>query len=462
MKKYSHMLIFIAIIQVVFGQTLLWKKEGRGALNGGCVNDLIVDQGYVYCTGYTRPNVNYTQITTVKYNIYNGDSIWWLTWGSGSKYNAFSICSDNSDGIYVCGSNFCDNPYPTPDKYYLVVIKYNKSTGAILWQRSDIYLYNGESEAKGDDMTIATDNQGGVYVASSQSAPGIPGSQNPCLWKFNANNGSTIWARQYVLPGDDDHWCDMVLINGYIYVTGTARLQSPSTDHYCLTAKYDYSGNMKPIMTYYGKDNGVNEKSGSLAYDNQGNIYILIFQQGPSELILKYNQSLNLLNQYIVETPNNYGANGTDIIVDPNSQEPFTTGKYFPTGLAPADIFTASINSALSDTIWTISYSGSDVITSDEQANEMAMTNKCIYVSGYCKNTTIDIATISYNRYTGEQLWAQALDWDQDDKSNCIGVVTINPYIYIVSAGSKSTSTSWATVVYRWTEPDITPPCINY
>ena len=137
-------------------------------------------------------------------------------YGTGNEY-FLGVASDGTD-FYAVGHTASEGPGGTT----ALIVKYNGSTGAIIWRK----LLGGTADDA--FQRVAVDSSGNVYAVGTTKSDGpgtLPTYSNGLVVKYNGTTGAVIW--QHYLGGDsirDDTLRGVAIANVFgedkLYVTG--------------------------------------------------------------------------------------------------------------------------------------------------------------------------------------------------------------------------------------------------
>ncbi len=293
--------------------------------------------GYTYAFGGTGVE---QVMLTVKYNS-SGGQVWSKTFvgtnTSGSP-SANAVVQDTNGNVYVTGS--VSNNGTGDD---IVTIRYHGSTGAVDWVQTWNDPLNGSDKGVG----IVFDGIGNVYVG------GNAGSSTELL-KYNASTGALIWAssgggKSIATSGNNVYVATGGGIRQFNASTGAANWSTPvyggvsqvavdaSGEVFCAGA-YLFTGQPTSgvVTTRLNPTNGsvVWQKSYSgngpdgLAVDGSGNVYVTSIVNGTNIVAAKYSGSSGTqLNTYTSPT---YLSSTTNFGIGLDGQ-----GDAFIVGLTP-------------------------------------------------------------------------------------------------------------------------------
>jgi uncharacterized delta-60 repeat protein len=217
--------------------------------------------GNVYVTGYAAATGGNINAVTIKYSP-TGSQLWLKLYNGPDNLmeKAFGIAVDAANNIYVAG--YSESNAGQED---MIVLKYNSSTGQLMWNRR----YDGSKHRDDEATCIAVDASGNIYIAGFITAGN--NNTNAVLLKYNSS-GSLVWDRTY---NDGGHSEDKAFgiaidaVNGSIYVTGQGG--DHNTDY--LTIKYNPNGGRQWVSSYDGTGHG-DDVANSIALLANGNVVV--------------------------------------------------------------------------------------------------------------------------------------------------------------------------------------------
>jgi uncharacterized delta-60 repeat protein len=250
---------------------LVWNAQYDDRRNGNDeITAMAVDKdGFVYITGrsedsLTKTDVKHYDYYTIKYNPSTGNMVWSARYDNNIKGadEAKAIAVDSAGNVYVTGGSYGG----TTSDFDLVTIKYNPS-GIKQWE-SRYDNGNGVDEA----TAIAVDSTGNVYVTgrSQGSNTGL----DYATIKYDAN-GNQKWVQRYdnkIINGADEATAIALDSTGNVYVTGRSQGSNTGLDY--ATIKYDNAGNLIWRARYNNKDVNGDDEAAAIALDSAGNVYV--------------------------------------------------------------------------------------------------------------------------------------------------------------------------------------------
>ncbi|MEO6695500.1 MAG: SBBP repeat-containing protein [Ignavibacteria bacterium] len=346
--------------------------SGVGVLQDGANAIVVNDSGETFVTGYIEvPTLNFNY-ATIKYDKF-GNQLWAVTYGNEENSIAFDLAVDDTGNVYVAGGG--------------PIIKYNRY-GSIVWV----------SERNQGNHKIKLDSLGFIYVAGMKN--------NIYITAKYDKNGIRLWNRTYNYQGDA-RLRDMVIDNwGNIIVTGDSR--ADSTDYDYTTIKYTTNGDQVWVRRYNGISMSPtpSDRAYAVDADDMGNIYVTGVSRaeisGNYCVTIKYDSSGNeIWVKRISEA-----SGGFDIKVD-NPNNIYVAGRYGGSN------YTFKMDSS-ANILWGSFYIGGSILTSnypklllDSFKNVFVTTNYVVAGSphfGFLKYDSLgnQLSLTSYNtQYNG-------------------------------------------------------------
>ena len=418
----------------------LWEARYNGSDSSyEEAKDVAVDAaGNVAVTGRSFNNSGQSDYATVKYAAASGQQLW------ASRYNspaagdeqAVSLAVDATGNVAVTGisnTSSIDSDYAT--------LKYDATSGQPLWEAryTDALAINNDDQAK----DIAVDAAGNVYVTGSSAGSGS--RYDYATIKYSAS-GAKLWEARYDGPGDSFDTAISVAVDaaGNVYVTGTS-----NSDY--ATIKYSPTGQELWVARYNGSANTMDNPN-EVAVDAAGNVYVTGFSIGTGTsydyATIKYSPTGQEL---WVARYNGSGASNDQasaLAVD-------AEGSVYVTGATYGrfDYLTVKY-SASGQQLWEAPYSG--VGNGNGTATDIAVdASGNVLVTGQSIGTTgsYDYATVKYNAYTGQQLWAARYNGpgNRSDQAAKLAVDPATGHVYVTGrsySGSAFSSSDYATLKY--------------
>ncbi len=321
--KTKLFILFLTFLRIANAQTPNWEwAKSAGGTSYEESNFIAKDNfGNVYITGYffstsitfgsftlTNQGVggnNNGDIFLVKYDA-NGNVVWAKGAGGTGNDGASYAATDSTGNVYITGIYKSYNLILGTDTLTndttigtakMFIAKYD-STGNVIWAKSP----TGLSYCHG--TAVITDTIGNVYVSGTFMSPSvtfdsttlinIDGSGNSLdmfLVKYNANNGTIVWAKSAGGIGNDFGYCASVDATGNVYLNGYFTSSSMTIGSTTLTnantdgsadiflTKYNSTGNVVWAKSAGGT---ATEWGYSVITDVSGNIYITGYFASPT------------------------------------------------------------------------------------------------------------------------------------------------------------------------------------
>jgi len=241
--------------------TLLWSHvyNGPGDWHDQARGLALGPSGELYVTGNTPGPGSYSNLLLLKYDAATGALLNTVQYSSGFFTSEFggSVATDAQGGVYVAGGTVGDGADA-------MILKFD-ANGALLWRR----VWDGPAGgpfSQDSARQIQIDPDGFPVVLIH----GVMGSQHPdyVVVKYAPADGSTVWEANWGSSGEDAGRDMVIDLNGDVYVTGTA---INLTDQYS-TIKLDGDNGQliwQAFDTFGFRDNGR-----ALALDDHGGVYI--------------------------------------------------------------------------------------------------------------------------------------------------------------------------------------------
>lgn len=297
---------------------------------GDCIATMVKcdNEGNVYVTGYTTGNGTYEDIVTLKYDANGQPSATWPDIGFGLGIRVYSGPGNGNDkayGLDLSGGNVyvTGRAHFAPYDNRLVTLCYDQN-GVEVWQ-SD---YAGNFQGYKERNCIAADYTNGVYVTANMVGEGS--WLYMVVIKYDPSTGSQVWAKEYQRyagssigffsrrPTDNSpaHTND-------IFVTGAG-----GPNFLMMTAKFTEDGK-EEWMVYYNNLGMFN----ALAIDASENVYVSgsFSNQSEDMITVEYDASGNQLGYATFNSIVNYADEAYSNAVD-NNGYCYVTGYSFAVG----------------------------------------------------------------------------------------------------------------------------------
>ncbi len=352
-------------------------------------------QGNVYVTGYSlgavNGNVYEYDIATVKYNS-SGIEQWVRRYGSSNSTEvAWAMALDGEGNVYVTGYSYAR----IDSTQNLLTLKYS-SDGALLWD--DKLSSNKPSEG----FAITVGNDGSVYVAGYSTGGGT--GLDYVTIKYSSS-GTREWVRFYNGPGNltDVAWSIATDNNGNVYVTGQSRGTSNGD---FLTIKYNSAGVTQWEARYNGPFN-LDDGANSIAIDSAGNVYVTGFRLNNATtrlfVTVKYNTDgeLQWVRPYPIGSVNNTFNEGNSVKVD-------NAGNIYVTGTRGSNTIATLKYNPAGTLLWERLTNGRFTYTGGWPLDKMMAIDdeSSIYITFKPTDNDADFRTIKYDT-NGLEVWAE-------------------------------------------------------
>ncbi|MFX1441976.1 MAG: SBBP repeat-containing protein [Promethearchaeota archaeon] len=334
-----------------------------GGLDYERANDITIDKfGNLYITGYTYSfGISPYSMFIIKYNA-KGMKLWNYTWGTPYKTRGNAIIADNESHFYVTG--VINNTITGSDNMFLV--KFD-SNGNELWN----FTWGGSNDDEGNDIVI--DGDGYIYVCGITDTFG-----GNFIAKFDKDKTS-IWNATWNFPDQEYAECIAIDKDNNIYVAGV--LENSTTSYQDLML-VKYSSSNKQLWNFTRWRSNADEWIDGIAVDQDSNVYITGFIEGPSDddlALYKYNHTGKELWQYSWDG-GDWDDVGRDITLDKKGNLYIAGTSYSYAKEDEVLLLKYDCNGRIKDQlIW----GGSD----DDRAEGIVINNVSdIFIAGYTRN----------------------------------------------------------------------------
>ncbi|TRZ70083.1 MAG: T9SS C-terminal target domain-containing protein [Bacteroidetes bacterium] len=300
MKKNLFLLLAICISQLIALNVSAFIAGGSSTATDG--------SGNVYVMGYIGdPSVTFGTITLTNnggYDMYivkydaSGNVLWAKSAGGSNNDCGYGIATDGSGNVYVLG-DFTSSSITfgtikltnaASGKTDMFIVKYDPS-GNVVWAKRAGTIHNSGMALSHPGHQIVTDGSGNVYVDGSFDTPSVTfgtttltnagtAGSDMFLVRYNANDGSVVWAKSAGGSGNDVGQGIAADGSGNVYVTGhfssssltfgTTKLTNAGSDDIFIV-KYDVTGNAIWAASAGGSNS---DYSNGITTDGSGNSYV--------------------------------------------------------------------------------------------------------------------------------------------------------------------------------------------
>lgn len=230
-------------------------------------------EGNVYVCGFTQTYKEDVDILVLKYGP-DGQPAWeYFPRYSSPGHDcdrAFAMIVDQS-GVYVAGETYVpDNALPgKKGGWRLVILKYDRNTGAELWTDT---FYDLLTENKDHKILLARDGLGGVYLGGT--ALKADGTAAILLLRYNSK-GERLWHHVVERPSEA-RLRHLVARDNSVIACGTTRQPgSAPENHDGLVVRIDGGGREQwQLPITIANHNPGNDTAEKVTTDSEGNIYV--------------------------------------------------------------------------------------------------------------------------------------------------------------------------------------------
>ncbi|MEO6695454.1 MAG: hypothetical protein ABIY50_13420 [Ignavibacteria bacterium] len=295
----------IVTIKYSSAGAVLWTAVYNGIGNSyDEPNDLVLDGSSFYITGVTTRSVSFgLDYITIKYNASTGAIIWNSIFnGIGNGDDIATKIAVKNNRAYVTGKGF----YSGASNADYVTIKYNGSTGDSIWVKN----YNGTGNANDSATSLRISSDSNVFVTGKSFGTS---SYDYATLRYNST-GVQNWVKRFNGPANGEDFARSISLDGTasspdIYVTGQSTGSGTGFD--IVTIKYTFASIESWNKRYNGNGNG-DDTPKEITFRSSTEIYILgkasITGSGTNMLLMK----LNDLGDTTWTRTHNGSANGND------------------------------------------------------------------------------------------------------------------------------------------------------
>ncbi|BDQ03649.1 MAG: hypothetical protein KatS3mg036_0350 [Ignavibacterium sp.] len=209
----------------------LWAKTYSGPANSHDQPNAIAIDGddNIYVTGSSLDS--YEDLVTIKYDK-DGNEKW------VSEYKGYANRQDEGNAITVDASGFI---YVTGSSYIvgtfedILTIKYNPFNGDTIWTKK----YSGSGNYYDAGKAIASDDQNNIYVTGFEYASA---SGNDIVTIKYDQDGNRKWIQKYAQPWEEEANLILMGKNKEVYVAGKTSTDSTYWDYIVIKYLQDPSG----------------------------------------------------------------------------------------------------------------------------------------------------------------------------------------------------------------------------
>lgn len=300
------------------------------------------------------------------------------------------------------GNSYLAGTHVVNDSINIMVAKYN-SVGSQLW--NTLYKYPGEGYFA--PMAFAIDTSGNAYLTSKYGQSALS-YFNTLTVKFNATNGSVVWAKSYI-GGPRHNIPEDIKIdkNNNIYIVG-------ASDSALLCIKYNTDGDSLWVRKYQPPSFSY---ANACIIDDSLNIIITGIKTHcvsfpppgacfDTLLTIKYSPDGNLRWAKTYSYPGNPSFNAGLKITNDQSGNIYVGGKTRPNVGTYKYLTLKYDRNGIYQ--WATLYDGTGSGDDNVRAIVMDKINNSVFITGTSPTTSTSVcATIKYNSVTGDSTWVR-------------------------------------------------------
>ncbi len=374
---------------------VLWTAVYNGTANSlDEPNDILYDGTNIYVTGTTtRSALTGLDYVTIKYNASTGAIIWNSFYtGIGATDDIATKIAYKNGSAYVTGKGF----YTTSSSADYVTIKYNGTTGDSIWIKN----YNGTGNGNDSATSIRISADTSIFITGKS----LGTSTYDYATLRYSSTGTQNWAKRYNGTSNGNDIGISLSLNSTgtspdIYVTGIS--DSTGTGTNIVTIKYTFTSVESWKKTYNGNGNG-NDSPAELRYVDDNSIYIIgkssISGAGTNMALMKYTSTgdTSFVRTY------NGTANGNDeaagITIDASGYI-YVAGKISQTGTGDDYGVIKYTTGGVIEWVATYNNSGSGYDAASRVTVD-ATTDRNVYVTGasFSGSTGTNYATVKFKQ----------------------------------------------------------------
>lgn len=228
-------------------QQWIYKYNKNGVNGADVVKSIAIDaSGNIYAGGYTD-NGTAAKYDYLTFKLNPAGELQWMSFyngtGSAEDYGN-AIALDASANVFITGKSLAAD-------YDYATVKYNGSTGAVIWAS----IYNGAGNGYDEANCIKVDGYGNAFVAGGSVT--AANDTNFATIKYN-NAGVQQWVMSYNGPGNRIDIVRALVIDdaNHVYITG---------ESFGGISNYDFA-----TIKYYACNFGVNAGNDTTIYYGYG------------------------------------------------------------------------------------------------------------------------------------------------------------------------------------------------
>jgi hypothetical protein len=265
--KKTLLIVLIAACYLAFlcSGAWAWQANINGTANGDdAANAAAVDAaGNVVAAGSTFNTGTGFDFTVIKFDGSSGAVLWSqaINGTANGSDQAVAVAVDGEGNVVAAGSTF-----NTGTGFDFTVIKFDGSSGAVLWNQA----INGTADGSDQAVAVAVDGEGNVVAAGSTANTGT--GADFTVIKFDGSSGAVLWSQAIDGTANDDDRADAVAVDGEGNVVAAGVTINTGTGLDFTVVKFDgSSGAVLWSQAINGTAND-DDRADAVAVDGEGNV----------------------------------------------------------------------------------------------------------------------------------------------------------------------------------------------
>jgi len=238
----------------------LWRQQ---VINGTTFAVAVDGAGNVVAAGSTENTGTSDDFTVIKFDGNSGAVLWnqAINGTANSVDQALAVAVDGAGNVVAAGST--ENTGTSDD---FTVIKFDGSSGAVLWSRA----INGTANSTDEARAVAVDAAGNVVTAGFTRNTGT--LDDFTVIKFDGSSGAELWSQAINGTTKGADVANAVAVDGAGNVVAAGFTQNIGTGHDFTVIKFDgSSGAVLWSRAINGTTNGA-DVANAVAVDGAGNV----------------------------------------------------------------------------------------------------------------------------------------------------------------------------------------------
>jgi len=249
----------------------LWRQVINGTANGSDeARAVAVDGvGNVVAAGFTQNTGTGRDFTVIKFDGSSGTELWRQVI-DGTAFNSFdqasAVAVDGAGNVVAAGLTQNFHPPGFHINLDFTVIKFDGTSGAVLWSQAINGTANGNDQA----LAVAVDGVGNVVAAGSTFNTGT--SFDFTVIKFDGASGAVLWSQTINGTANSSDGASAVAVDGAGDVVAAGFTFNTGTSFDFTVVKFDgTSGAVLWSQAINGTANG-DDGASAVAVDGAGNV----------------------------------------------------------------------------------------------------------------------------------------------------------------------------------------------